>query len=412
MSAVLVTGTCRKCGACHNHNSVRKVGLPVFTPVRFWNGFLSVSSSSIFLFEDIQQLARRWSACPEYSLTAEVATTNALADRNAAGRSLTVHVLRDVLWRYLLIRFMMYYDTSGVPDHPEAPAVDFHVFSVADSRWAVEQVIRSFPFDMQVCSPSVCGLPQGSQRCITIDGCEKLRPPCCCHNAAVKHPDSEVPSVLVPAQCRNAPCSHSDPYCVEHSSRASAADELDEGYDSEASCSSDSAKPRGPRPQKKSMAEVMEHTDRSTCNKDILITHTRLGGVGVAIYPCGIAAHFEPIFFHESPSQFTTFLWRYTRNHVLDVVLTTMRATKQFVRNRATTSEPMRHLNRIDRCVDPFHFRGHVDPECRANHDPHTRKQYDLLKRPVCEQYFSWLSRFKKIVRMMSLWDGLFFSLV
>ena len=101
---------------------------------------------------------------------------------------------------------------------------------------------------------------------------------------------------------------------------------------------------------------------------------------------------------------------------------------KRFARNpvRASLTTCVAQLASVEMAVDKMHIRGHTDPWCRANCDPSNFPalmkvvsyildaayiymyilpvflNYVQVDTEVCEQVFSWLSKYSYITRKMS----------
>lgn len=57
----------------------------------------------------------------------------------------------------------------------------------------------------------------------------------------------------------------------------------------------------------------------------------------------------------------------------------------------------------IKQVIDDLHFRNHKDADCRLRYDPAIIKQKHPQANLMCaEQFFSWLSRYKRILSSMS----------
>jgi hypothetical protein len=95
-------------------------------------------------------------------------------------------------------------------------------------------------------------------------------------------------------------------------------------------------------------------------------------------------------------------------------------------RNQSKTSEKIANLEIV---VDKMHFKGHVDTWCRQHCDPNKHRHLDKVclcfnnycglsimilaqvDTEVCEQTFSWLSRYARITRHMNKEHFLFYLL-
>lgn len=74
---------------------------------------------------------------------------------------------------------------------------------------------------------------------------------------------------------------------------------------------------------------------------------------------------------------------------------------------------PMQRLlsKHTQMAVDAFHFPGHVDKYCREHMDPKRDPQIAAINTIVCEEVFSWLSRYSGMLRYMNKSHYLFFIL-
>ena len=102
---------------------------------------------------------------------------------------------------------------------------------------------------------------------------------------------------------------------------------------------------------------------------------------------------------------------------------------RKFVRNsvRADVSRESQILAKQHIVVDKMHMRGHIDERCKLNCDPAkypysndvrfsiirvSHEQYFLqVNTEVCEQTFSWLSKYSRITQSMSQHTFMFFVL-
>ena len=56
----------------------------------------------------------------------------------------------------------------------------------------------------------------------------------------------------------------------------------------------------------------------------------------------------------------------------------------------------------INKVIDPLHLKNHTRPECEQTYNPAMlTEKFPEATLMVCEQTFSWLSKFKKIVNSM-----------
>ena len=65
----------------------------------------------------------------------------------------------------------------------------------------------------------------------------------------------------------------------------------------------------------------------------------------------------------------------------------------------------------IMQVIDSFHYKHHIDPECKVKYNPSVvRDKCPNVNLMCCEQTFIWLSKYKEIVCTMSKNHHLFFS--
>ncbi|CAH3141983.1 unnamed protein product [Porites evermanni] len=100
---------------------------------------------------------------------------------------------------------------------------------------------------------------------------------------------------------------------------------------------------------------------------------------------------------------------------------------KKYANNPARNSltATTRTMAGMEMVVDKFHFPNHVDRWCKTNCNPYNTKCFNCLSNEncltpflfdffrdvnteVCEQLFSWLSRFSIITKHMNRWRFLF----
>ena len=56
----------------------------------------------------------------------------------------------------------------------------------------------------------------------------------------------------------------------------------------------------------------------------------------------------------------------------------------------------------ITKIIDTLHINNHVDEQCRRKYDPSSVKELNpTFNTMSCEQTFTWMSRYKKILRSM-----------
>ncbi|CAH3188247.1 unnamed protein product [Porites lobata] len=65
----------------------------------------------------------------------------------------------------------------------------------------------------------------------------------------------------------------------------------------------------------------------------------------------------------------------------------------------------------MDMVCDCFHFANHTDKWCKKNCNPYKTANLEDVITEVCEQLFSWLSRFSHITKHINKWRFLFLML-
>ena len=68
--------------------------------------------------------------------------------------------------------------------------------------------------------------------------------------------------------------------------------------------------------------------------------------------------------------------------------------------------------HRVTKIIDRLHFKNHKDLRCRDSYNPDkafTKESHPKYDTMICEQTFSWASRFKKIICAMNKTHHLFF---
>ncbi|KAK2556275.1 hypothetical protein P5673_021909 [Acropora cervicornis] len=77
-------------------------------------------------------------------------------------------------------------------------------------------------------------------------------------------------------------------------------------------------------------------------------------------------------------------------------------------RNITQTAQKMAEMEMI---VDCFHFKNHVDRWCKEHCNPYNSNDLKDVNTEVCEQLFSWLSKFAPITKHMNRWRFLLLML-
>lgn len=131
--------------------------------------------------------------------------------------------------------------------------------------------------------------------------------------------------------------------------------------------------------------------------------------------PCSIVVDVKELFGAESKSQVYAhvhnFLKKIKDTNVLfyDDACRLKRYAQNLVRKDA--SDIARKMATMDMVCDCFHFANHTDKWCKKNCNPYKTANLEDVITEVCEQLFSWLSRFSHITKHINKWRFLFLML-
>jgi hypothetical protein len=131
----------------------------------------------------------------------------------------------------------------------------------------------------------------------------------------------------------------------------------------------------------------------------------RTSGIIAAAYNCGFICSLFELFGCESIKQVYNFLVYMMKNceHIPDILIYDDAChLKRFVRNKNSFAQETSANKRIvglEILCDKLHYRNHIDPWCRKNTNPYKNSVANSTNTEVCEQIFSWLARYKNIVR-------------
>eukprot|EP00058_Branchiostoma_floridae_P001186 XP_002586674.1 hypothetical protein BRAFLDRAFT_105480 [Branchiostoma floridae] len=140
-------------------------------------------------------------------------------------------------------------------------------------------------------------------------------------------------------------------------------------------------------------------------------------GVLAFIKPCNIILGLHELYLAESKSQvyghLHSLLSRSEMGKTEYIIYDDACHLRKFARNpaRADATETTRRLANMEMLVDRMHMRGHVDPWCKKHCGTWRFEDLDLVNTEVCEQVFSWLSRFNRMTKHMNQHRFMFFLL-
>lgn len=143
----------------------------------------------------------------------------------------------------------------------------------------------------------------------------------------------------------------------------------------------------------------------------------RTAGILVTERPCSIVVDVKEIFGSESKSQVYAHLHNLFESPSMEKTTTICYDDachlKRFVQNplRSKNTKIAEKLNRLEIVCDKFHFKNHTDTWCKKNCNPMKSPNLQNVNTEVCEQLFSWLSRFSRITKHMNRWRFLFLML-
>lgn len=143
----------------------------------------------------------------------------------------------------------------------------------------------------------------------------------------------------------------------------------------------------------------------------------RTAGVLVFAKPCGIVVETKELFGSESKSQVYAHVHNLLSNKVMEdigiICYDDACHLKKFAQNpvRSDLTEIAKKIKEMSLVCDKFHFRNHTDRWCKTNCNPFTSTDLENVNTEVCEQLFSWLSRFAHITKHMNRWRFLFLML-
>jgi len=143
----------------------------------------------------------------------------------------------------------------------------------------------------------------------------------------------------------------------------------------------------------------------------------RTAGILVMERPCGVVLDVKELFGSESKSQ----VYAHIHNHLSKTAFSKTSIIcyddtchlKKFAHNpvRSTQTAVASRIAEMEILCDRFHFKNHIDVWCRQHCNPHTSENLQNVNTEVCEQLFSWLSKFGSITKHMNRYRFLFLML-
>ncbi|XP_066932011.1 uncharacterized protein [Clytia hemisphaerica] len=133
------------------------------------------------------------------------------------------------------------------------------------------------------------------------------------------------------------------------------------------------------------------------------VKNKKTSGVLAFTSPCGIIVNLKELYISESKLQVFGHLFELLDSELFKdiecIVYDDACHLKRYAMNRRNVSE---RLADMDYRSDRFHFKNHVDLWCRANCNPDHSETLDNVNTEVCEQLFSWFSKYKVMTKHMN----------
>lgn len=133
--------------------------------------------------------------------------------------------------------------------------------------------------------------------------------------------------------------------------------------------------------------------------------------------PCGIVINVNELFGSESKSQVYAHIHNLLEKPQFDqtsvICYDDACHLKRFAQNpiRCSKTDIASRICEMEILCDRFHFKNHVDGWCRTYCNPLKSETLKGVNTEVCEQLFSWLSKFSHISKHMNRWRFLFLIL-
>lgn len=185
----------------------------------------------------------------------------------------------------------------------------------------------------------------------------------------------------------------------------------------------DSCEPAAKRPrQDDSSSGFFVSTDTDLkCNteKDRTRVNYRTAGILLGAWPCGTILMLGELFGAESKSQVYGFLHTFLKENAQSTADLRFICyddgchLKKYAANtkRVNQTPTATRLSSLNIVVDKMHFKGHIDPWCQENCNPYTFSELEKVDTEICEQIFSWMSKYARITQHMNRVHFLFFLL-
>uniref|UniRef100_A0A7M5UMV9 Uncharacterized protein n=1 Tax=Clytia hemisphaerica TaxID=252671 RepID=A0A7M5UMV9_9CNID len=129
----------------------------------------------------------------------------------------------------------------------------------------------------------------------------------------------------------------------------------------------------------------------------------KTSGVLVFTSPCGVVVNMKELYISESKLQVYGHLYELLKMESMKdiecIVYDDACHLKKYSMNRREKSEKLADM---DYRSDRFHFKNHIDTWCRANCNPDNSDSLKDVNTEICEQLFSWFSKYKHMTKHMN----------
>lgn len=168
---------------------------------------------------------------------------------------------------------------------------------------------------------------------------------------------------------------------------------------------------------------VFEATEvtKGSCNteKDRIRLNYRTAGILVGAWPCGTINMVAELYGAESKPQVYGALHTFLQENKEEmanlryILYDDGCHLKKYALNptRSMCTPTSEWLASLEIVVDKLHFKGHIDTWCHQHCNPYTHSDLENVDTEVCEQIFSWLSRYARITQSMNQQHFLFYIL-
>lgn len=143
----------------------------------------------------------------------------------------------------------------------------------------------------------------------------------------------------------------------------------------------------------------------------------RTAGILAIAKPCSIVVDIKELFGSESKSQVYAHLHELIQKPAMETIDTICYDDachlKKFALNpkRSDLTATSKKMSQMHMVCDKFHFKNHVDAWCKKHCNPYTCANLKNINTEVCEQLFSWLSKYASMTKHMNRWRFLFLML-